>query len=148
MLARISAGSGDGTEACREVQRSAAIPVVHGHRLAGIQPDPDGERQGRVRDGRVDEPPLQLDRRADRLPGRVEHREGLVAAELHHRAVVRLDRIARDRGELPGERRGGFVPMLLREDRVPANVGDQERADVGVGGAATLRGLRPSASHG
>jgi hypothetical protein len=130
----------------REVQRAAAVAVVHGHRLTGVQPDPDRQRQGRVGDGRVDEPPLQLDRGPDRLPGRIEHHEGLVAAELHDRSVARPDGLPRDGGEPAGQESSGLVTALLREDRVAAYVGDQERPDGGVFALAGPDDLGPDSS--
>ena len=68
-------GSGDAAQPRREVERAAAVAVVDGDGLSRVQPDPDRERERRVRDGLVDEPPLELDRRPDRLSSGVEDRE-------------------------------------------------------------------------
>ncbi len=125
-------GGGDPAQPRGEVQRAAAVATLDGHGLARVEPDPDRQWKRRIRDGLVHEPPLELDRRADRLPGRIEDRQCLVAAELDDRPAAALDRFTRDRRELSRERRGGLVAVLLREDRVPANIGDQERPDVGI----------------
>ena len=134
-------GSGDAAQPRREVERPAAIAALDGDGLAGVQPDPDRERERRLRDGLVDEPALELDRRSDRLPGRVEDHERLVTAELHDGPAAGLDALARDSGELAGERRGGLVAALLREDGVATHIGDQERPDRRVAALVTPHGL-------
>jgi hypothetical protein len=152
-------GRGDPAEACREVERASPVAALHRHGLAGVEPDADREGEGGIRDRRVHEAPLELDRRADRLPGRVEDGEGFVAPELDDGSASSLDTLTGDRGELPRELRSGLVAVLLGEDGVTADVGDQERPDVGVvaGSAACGSGLglghgrlwpeRPTASY-
>ncbi len=144
-LARISAGDGDPAESRRQVERPAPVAVVDGDGLSRVQPDPDRERERRVRDGLVDEPPLELDRRPDRLSSGVEDRHDLVPAELQIGPASGLEDLARHRGELAGQHRGGLVAALLREDRVPADVGDQERPDLGVVAACPVDRPSPSA---
>ncbi len=85
---------GDAAETRREVERAAAVAVVDGDGLPGVEPDPDRERERRIRNRLVDEPPLELDRRADRLSSGVEDGEGLVAAELQVRSAPGLEDLA------------------------------------------------------
>ena len=144
---------GDPAESSGEVEGPAPVPVVDGHRLARVQADPHRERQRRIRHGLVDEAPLQLDRRPDRLSSGVEHRHDLVAAELQTGPAACLEDRPRHGRELAGQLGGGLVAVLLREDRVPADVGDQERPDVGVAREALAVGHgglwpeRPTASY-
>ena len=72
----------DRAEPGGQVQHAASEAAVDRHGFPGVQADPDRERQRRIRDGLVDEPALEIDRCTDRLAGRVEYHEGLVAAEL------------------------------------------------------------------
>ena len=123
---------GDPAESSSQVERPAPVAVVDGHRLPRVQADPDRERQRRIRHGLVDEAPLQLDRRPDRLSSGVEHGHDLVAAELQVGPAPRLEDRAGHGRELAGQLGGGLVAALLREDGVPADVGDQERPDMGV----------------
>ncbi len=103
--------AGDPAEPRRQVERAAAITTLDGHRLPRVQPDPDREGQRRIRDGLVDEPPLELDRRADRLPRRVEDRERLVAAELDDGAAAGLDAFrARPSANLPASAAAASSP--------------------------------------
>jgi len=82
-----------------------------------------------VGEGLFEEAILSADRGQDRLTGRREDRERFVAAKLDHRAAVFLHRLARDPGEPGGELGGGFVPAFLCEQRVAADVCDEERSD-------------------
>ena len=63
------------------VERSAPEAAVHGNGLAGIETDPDGQRQVFVHD-RV----LKSKREAQSLPGRIEHHQCLVPPQLLERA--------------------------------------------------------------
>jgi hypothetical protein len=72
---------------------------------------------------------LHLDGCAESLPGGSEDDQRLVPAELDQIAVVLGDDTADDVGERRGELGRSFVAVLLREARVAADVGDQERAD-------------------
>ncbi len=124
--------AGDAAEPSGEVERPASVAAIDGHGLPGVQPDADREGERGVRDRFVDEPALELDRSPDRLPDRVEDHERFVPAELDHHAASSLDALPRHPGELHRQRRGGLVATLLGEDGVPADIGDQERPDVGV----------------
>jgi len=81
-------------------------------------------------------------RGANRPASGREHAKGLVAAELDDLAAVSANRIVGYRGETPRKRRGCLVAVLVAIARVPAQIGDQERADAnrfaraGVGGRA------------
>ena len=141
-------GAGDAAQPRREVERPAAVAALDGHRLAGVQADPDRERKCRVRDGLVDEPSLELDRGADRLASRIEDREGFVSAQLDDGSASGLDRLARDHGELAGQRRRRLVAPLLGEHRVAADVRDQECPDVGVVAARATPGRQILLGHG
>ena len=116
----------------REVQGAAAVAAFDGNGLAGVEPDPDPERKRRLAVSALAEEPLQVDRRAQGLPRRREDAERLVAAELEELSSVRLDPASCERREGRGELRGGLVAVLLRETRVAADVGDQERAQGGA----------------
>ncbi len=74
------AGPREGAEPGRKVEGPAAVAAVDGHRLAGVEPDPDRQRQARIGDRLRHEPFLQVGRRPQRLTSRIEDREGLVAA--------------------------------------------------------------------
>ena len=124
---------GDRTEAGRGVQRPAPEAVSDRHGLPRVQPDPHRERQRRRLRGLLEEPILKVDGRPDRLTRGTEDRQGLVSSELDHRPVAGLDVLADDGGEPGGEHRGRLVPPLLGEHGVAADVGDEERADLGPG---------------
>ena len=113
----------------REIERTASVPALEGNSLAGVQPDAGRHRKLGVVDGLIHEPFLEIDRCCDGLPGGGEHRERLVPPEFDHAAAARLDRLARDPGELGGELRGRLVTALLREEGIAADVGDQEGLD-------------------
>ncbi len=121
---------GDRAKPRREVERTAAVPAFgQWHRLAGVEPDADAERKRRSAICQLAATALDLDRRADSLTGGGENDERLVSAQLDQVAVVVSDDPADDVSERGGERGGGLVAVLLREARVPPDVGDQECAD-------------------
>jgi hypothetical protein len=107
--------------------------------LAGVEPDSLREGDFRLIERLFDEPLLEVNGGADRLTRRRENAERLVAAELQQGAATSLDPVARDLGELRRELRRGLVAALLREEGVPADVGDQERPDLGA-----LRSIVPA----
>ena len=123
------ARAGEGAKPGREVERPAAVAAVDGHRLAGVEADPDGERQARVGDRLSDEALLQRRRRAQRLPRRIKYGQRLVAAQLDQRPAGRLDRLARELREPRRQPRSRFVAALLGEPRIAADICDQERLD-------------------
>jgi hypothetical protein len=125
-------GTGDAAQPSREIERATPVPAVDGDSLTRIQPDPDGERKRWLRHGLVHEPALELDRRPDRLPGRVEDREGFVTAELDDHSAPGLDALACHHSEPRGKCRRRLVAALLSEEGVSADVGDQERPDMDV----------------
>ena len=113
-----------------KVEGTSSVPLFQGDRLSGIEPDTHGEREGRIGDRLLQEPILGVRGREDRLARRVEGGEGLVSPELDHRAAVLLDHFPGNVGEARGQFGRGLIASLLREQRVAANVGDQERPDV------------------
>ena len=60
------AGARERAEPCRDVQRAAPVAALDRHRLAGVQPDPDGERKGWIGDRLLDEALLQSHGSTDR----------------------------------------------------------------------------------
>ena len=80
------AGARERAEPCRDVQRAAPVAALDRHRLAGVQPDPDGERKGWIGDRLLDEPLLQSHGPTDRRARRTEDDQRLVTAELEHAA--------------------------------------------------------------
>ena len=114
----------------RQVQRTAPVPVVDAapprRRRARC---PTGGELG-LGERLLAEPPLEVGRRADRLARRGEHAECLVPAELEEYAAARSIDLAGDVGEPRRELPRRLVAVRLREERVPADVGDQERADL------------------
>ena len=84
----------DRAQTRRKVERAAAIPAARQrHRLAGVQPDADPERQ---LDATAT---LHLDRCAQSLPSGGEDDQRLVPAQLDQIAVVLDDNTADDVGE-------------------------------------------------
>jgi hypothetical protein len=112
-----------------QVERAAAVAAVDGDRLAGVQADAHSKRQRRIDPGLVGECQLELYRRAQRFPRRLEGGERLVAAELDHAAAMSFDAFARELRESRGEEGCGFVSVLLRKARVAADVRDQKGED-------------------
>ena len=124
------AGAGLAAQARRHVQRAASVPALDGDGLAGIEADPNHQGQRGVVEGLVDEALLEIHGRPDGLPGRGEHGQGLVAAQLDHRAAAALHPVPSQIGELLRQLRRGLVASLLGEQRVATDVGDQERPDL------------------
>ena len=119
-------------QTCGHVQRPPAKPVLHGHGLARVDPDPDGQRELWVGRGLLAAGRLQLDGRPDRGHDRVEHRQRFVAAELDDLAAPGLDRFPRELRELRGQASSRLVATFAGERRVSADVADQERANDGA----------------
>ena len=123
-------GPGLAAEPGREVQSPAAEPALDRHRLTGVQPDPDGEREIRRGPRCLKQPRLQLHRCPDGLTGGTEHRQGFVSPQLDHRPVPGLDVLtddAREPRRQPGSR---FIAPLLGERCVSADIRDQEGIDL------------------
>ena len=117
------AGARQRAQPRRAVERAAAEAVVDGDRLAGVEADPDAARQ---RGG--GQPPLELDREAQRLARGVEDQQRLVAAQLLEVTLVGGTGLRGDGGEAPRQSGGGLVAVLAGVARVAADVGEQERA--------------------
>jgi hypothetical protein len=60
-----------------------------------------------------------------------EDAQRLVAAQLDDPSPAGLDLLLHDLGEAGGQPRSGLVTVCLREARIAADIGDQERADLG-----------------
>jgi hypothetical protein len=114
-----------------EVQRTAAVAALDTNRFPGVETDPDWQRQRRIVTSLAREPNLQVDGRADRATRGLEDGEGLVAAELDDVTSARGDDLARERREPPGEAGRSLVAAFLREHGPAADVGDQERQELG-----------------
>ena len=127
---------------CCRVQRSAAVPALDRDGFTRVEPDPDRERKERTALRPPAKRSLQLDRRPDRLSSRAEDAQRLVAAKLDH---LHRRNASDDLARQPGEPRRKpcrlLVAVGLGEARVPADVRDQERVDVGHGLLAVGRHL-------
>ena len=137
------AGSRPAAQTSGQVEGASSVPRLQRDRLSGIEPDPDGEREGRISDRLLQEPILGVRGGEDRLACRVEGGEGLVSTKLDHRAAARLDDLPGDVGKLGRELGRGLIAAFLREQGVAADVGDQERPDVDVFRAFGLAWERP-----
>jgi len=135
-------GAGLTAQASREIKRPTPVAALDRHRLAGVDPDADAEREIGIGDGLVGEALLQLDGRSDRLTCRPEDGERLVAAELQEGPAPLFDPLASDVGEPLGEPPSGLVAVLLGEQCVAADVRDQERPDLGPVATALVRAAR------
>ena len=98
-----------------------------------IAADADRERKERAALCPPAKRSLQLDTRPDRLPGRAEDAQRLVAAELDRVATQRDDDLAREPGELRREPPCLLLAVRLGEARVPADVCEQERMNASQG---------------
>lgn len=123
----------DSAQARRDIEGGTAKAAFDSDRLARIDSDPDLQREVGIRARFLLEPHLELDRPPQRLTCGAEDREGLVPSQLEDRAAARRYSIADDSRETGGEAGRGFVPMLLREACVAADVGDQEGTNLGLG---------------
>src|SRR4029453_3902020 len=83
----------------------------------------------RVSVGLGRELPLKVHPRSDGLPCRVEDRKGLIASNLDQRPAAKVSSLLAELAELPRQPRGRLGAVLLGEPGVPADVGDQERAN-------------------
>ncbi len=81
--AMISPGPGLGAQPGGDVERAAPVAALDRHCLAGIEADPHAPwHLG------LEEPVLELDRRTQRVAGRDEHDERLVAPKLEQEAAA------------------------------------------------------------
>src|SRR5262249_61906231 len=79
-----------------QVEGTTPVATVDRHRLARVQSDADAQGQRRVELDLVREHELEVDRSTERLAGRGEDGQRLVAAQLDDLAIVRLDALPRD----------------------------------------------------
>ena len=86
-------------EPSRRVQRGAAEASLHGHRLAGVDPYADPERQRGIGLHLLGTGRDELGRRQHGLRGRLEHGQSLVAAQFDHAAAPGFDRVACEVGK-------------------------------------------------
>jgi len=105
------------------------VAALDWHRFPRVEPDSDRKWKGRASVDLPAKAQLQLDCGPQRLPGRTEDAERLVAAKLDHLAPGCEDRLPGQLRAGGGERACGLIAVLLREAGVAPNVGDQERAD-------------------
>ena len=123
-----------------DIQRGAAeAPVLEGHRLAGVDADPDPQRKLVVEIRLLVEPRLQVDGAPDRLARGREDGERLVAADLHDLAAVQLHVLGDHLDELGGQTGRGLGPELVGVPRVAPDVRDQERVDARLAGVHGLQ---------
>ena len=73
---------GEAAEARSEVECSSPVAARDGDGFAGVDPDPDSERQTRPVGRAAAKEPLQLDRRSQRVACRAEDAERLVSPQL------------------------------------------------------------------
>ena len=118
------------TEPGREVQDPTVEPALDGHRLTGVQPDPDGEWEIRGGPRCLEKARLQLDRRPDGLTGGTEHREGFVPSQLDHGPVPSPDVLSDDIGEPRGQSGRRLIAPLKGERGVSADVRDEKGPDL------------------
>ena len=110
-----------------EVERPAAISAFDRDRFTGIEPDPDAA--GKLA---FAQPGLHRDACPQRVARRDEDDQGFVAAQLEKESLVRLGDLTNDVGEPRCEGPGRFVSVLAGVRGVPADVGDQEGAELGA----------------
>src|SRR5206468_4257403 len=75
---------------------------------------------------------LELDCRAEGLPGGYEHGESLVSPQLEEDSPMRLYGLAHQLGERRGQSGRGVIPVLSGVLCVAADVGDQEGPNLGI----------------
>ncbi len=97
--------------------------------LAGVDPDPDVQREIGIGIRLLRELPLEVHRGSDRLPRRLEDNERLVTPDLDQLPAAKPCSLVDDVAELRRQPRGGLIPVLLREAGVAADVCDQKRAN-------------------
>jgi hypothetical protein len=124
-------GVRESAEAPRDIEGRAAEAAVDPDRLARIDPDAHVEGQIGIESTFLFEADLELDGRSKGLARRSEDCKRLVSAQLDDCTAARADGVPGDRGEPLRQPRRCFVPPLLREARVAADVGDQEGTNLG-----------------
>jgi hypothetical protein len=125
--------AGESAKARRDIERRPAKPAFEVDGLARVDADADVQRYGGIGSTFFLEAHLEFDGRPQRLSGRSEDGERFIAADLEDRAAAGLDSLAGDGRESRHQPRGSFVASFLREPRIPADVSDQEGADLGLG---------------
>jgi hypothetical protein len=124
--------AGKSTKARSDVERRPAKAAVDADGLARVDADADVQGYGGIGSALFLEAHLEFDGRSKGLSGRSEDGERFISPHLDDRAAAGPDSLARDRGESRHQPRGSFVASLLGEPRIPADVSDQEGADLGL----------------
>ena len=122
----VRARSWNRAQARRHVQSPAAIALLDGNGLSRVDPDPDGQRQVRIRSALLGTRLLEFQGRPHRLGRRLEDREGLVTPQFEDAPATGLDGVPREVGELLGQRRSRGVTPFPGEAGVAADVRDHE----------------------
>ena len=136
-------GCGLRAQASGHVDRRSSVSTLDRNRLARVNSHPYPEWKLKVRMHLLLACRLKLDGRAHSLRGVREDGQRLVPAELDHMPSAGGDRLARDLGEGHREAGSGRVTVLLRERRIPSDIGDQEQPQRGV----RITALRPRRAH-
>jgi hypothetical protein len=118
------AAIGQRLEPRRPVQRQPEEPVAAKLDLAADHHDPDPDAPD-LAPVRLRHEALDVDRRLDRLAGRVEAGVGTVTDALEDAAPVRRGALGHDL-VVAGEGCAGHRTVLLRHPRAPLHVGEQE----------------------
>jgi len=112
------------------VQRCTSVAAFDRDGFTRVEADPDRQRKERTTFGLPTKRALQFDRRPDGPSGRAEDTQRLVAAELDQLAARRDHLLARELGKPRRKSSRLLVAVVLGEACVPADVGEQERADL------------------
>jgi hypothetical protein len=124
---------GESAKARRDIEGRSAEAAADPDCLARVDPDADVEGCGGIGSGLFLEAHLELDGPSKSLSGRAEDGECFVSPHLHDRAATGPNRVANDRSESRHQPRRSFVAAFLCEPRIPADVSNQEGADLGFG---------------
>jgi hypothetical protein len=87
---------------------------------------------------------LELHCCPDRLPGRLEHTQGLVASQFDDPSAARLDCFASQIGERLGQEGGRGVTAFPGESCVAADIGDKEAEESRVRRSSGINHHGPS----
>jgi hypothetical protein len=124
--------AGESAKTRRNVERCSAETAVDTDGLARVDADADVQGHGGVGSALFLEAHLEFDGRSKGLPGRSEDGQRFITSHLDDRAAANPDSLASDRSESRYQPCGSFVASLLGKARIPADVSDQEGADLGL----------------